>query len=85
MTERFVDFIFTITLETSCEESARIKISGDTVIGLLLHHYSKQNIPICGAKIGMDDFVYKKRHTYGIVIVEEEPYQIIVFLDGQDG
>ena len=91
MTERLVDFILTVALETSCEASARIlktmkiKISGDTVIRLLLHRYSKQTTPICGAKIGVDDFAYKKRHTYGTVIVEEETHQVIAVLDGRDG
>ena len=83
MTERLVDFILTVALETSCEASARIlktmkiKISGDTVIRLLLHRYAKQTTPICGAKIGVDDFAYKKRHTYGTVIVEEETHQVM--------
>ena len=91
MTERLVDFILTVALETSCEASDRIlktmniKISGDTVIRLLLTRYSKQTTPICGAKIGVDDFVYKKRHTYGTVIVEEETHQVIALLDGRDG
>ena len=91
MTERLVDFILTIALETSCEASARIlkamkiKISGDTVIRLLLHHYSEQDTPICGARIGVDDFAYKKRHTYGTVIVEEETRHVITILDGRDG
>ena len=91
MTERLVDFILTVALETSCEASARIlktmkiKISGDTIIRLLLHRYSKQTTPICGAKIGVDDFAYKKRQTYGTVIVEEETHQVIAVLDGRDG
>ena len=91
ITERLVDFILTVALETSCEASARIlktmniKISGDTVIRLLLTRYSKQTTPICGAKIGVDDFAYKKRHTYGTVIVEEETHQVIALLDGRDG
>lgn len=91
MTERLVDFILTVALETSCEASARIlktmniKISGDTIIRLLLTRYSKQTTPICGAKIGVDDFAYKKRHTYGTVIVEEETHQVIALLDGRDG
>ena len=45
MTERCVDFICTLALETSCEGCARvcrtlgIKTSGDTVIRLLLKRY----------------------------------------------
>lgn len=91
MTERLADFILTVALETSCEASARIlksmkiKISGDTVIRLLLNRYSKQDTPVCSARIGVDDFAYKKRHTYGTVIVEEETHQVITILDGRDG
>ena len=91
MTERLVDFILTVALETSCEASARIlktmqiKISGDTVIRLLLKRYSEQDTPVCGAKIGVDDFAYKKRHTYGTVIVDEETHRVVAILDGRDG
>lgn len=66
MTERLVDFILTVVLGTSCEASVRIlkamkiKISGDTVVRLLLNRYSEQETPVCAARIGVDDFAYKK-------------------------
>ena len=48
MTDRLEDFICLLALETSCEASARIlnsvkvKVSGDTVIRLLIKRYMKQ-------------------------------------------
>lgn len=38
-----------------------------------------------GDKIGIDDFAYKKRHTYGTIIVDEETHNPITLLDGRDG
>ena len=64
--------------ETSCEGCARIchtlgiKVSGDTVIRLLLKRYDSFPAPEAGDVIGVDDFAYKKRHTYGTIIVDEK-------------
>lgn len=33
----------------------------------------------------MDDFVFKKRHTYGRIIVDEATHHPVVILDGRDG
>ncbi len=38
-----------------------------------------------GIKIGVDDFAYKKRHTYGTIIVNEENHEPIALLDGRNG
>ena len=38
-----------------------------------------------GERIGVDDFAYKKRHTYGTVIVNGETHNSITLLDGRDG
>ena len=35
--------------------------------------------------IGVDDFAYKKRHTYGTIIVNEENHEPIALLDGRNG
>lgn len=35
--------------------------------------------------IGIDDFAYKKRHTYGIIIVNEENHDPITLLEDRDG
>ena len=54
MTERCADFICTLALETSCEGCARIchtlgiKVSGDTVIRLLLKRYDSFPTPEAG-------------------------------------
>ena len=91
MTERLADLMTTLALETSCEGCARIlksmniKTSGDTVIRTLIKRYEKQPEPECGSAIGVDDFAYKKRHTYGTIIVDEETHKPVAVLDGRDG
>ena len=91
MTERCADFICTLAMESSCEGCARIckalgiKISGDTVIRLLLRKYEVLPGPEVGDVIGVDDFAYKKRHTYGTIIVNEENHEPITLLDGRNG
>ena len=91
MTERCADFVCTLALETSCEGCARIckslgiNISGDTVIRLLLKRYEVLPSPETGDVIGVDDFAYKKRHTYGTIIVNEKTHEPITLLDGRDG
>lgn len=91
MTERLEDFICILAVETSCEACARIlksmnvKISGDTVIRLLTKRYMKQPNSICSSTIGIDDFAFKKRHTYGTIIVDEATHAPVAVLDGRDG
>lgn len=91
MTERLADFVTLLALETSCESCARImqamnvKISGDTVIRLLVKRYSSQPLPVCGPTVGVDDFAFKKRHTYGTIIVDEATHKPVAILDGRDG
>ena len=91
MTERLIDLMTTLAIETSCESCARIlksmnvKTSGDTVIRTLIKRYEKQPAAECGSVIGVDDFSYKKRHIYGTVIVDEETHRPIAVLEGRDG
>lgn len=91
MTERLVDLMITLALETSCEGCARIlksmnvKTSGDTVIRTLIKRYEKQETLTCGSFIGVDDFAYKKRHTYGTIIVDGETHKPVAVLDGRNG
>lgn len=91
MTERLADFICSLALETSCEGCSRIckqmniQVSGDTVIKLLLKRYESQTPEPCGAVIGVDDFAFKKRHTYGTLIVDGETHKPIALLEGRDG
>lgn len=91
MTDRLEDFICMLAIETSCEASARIlnsvnvKVSGDTVIRLLIKRYKNQPPRNCGSTIGIDDFAFKKRHTYGTIIVDEATHSPVAVLDGRDG
>ena len=91
MTERCADFICTLAMETSCEGCSRIckamnlKVSGDTVIRLLTKRYTLQEAAKCGSVIGVDDFAFKKRHTYGTIIVDEATHTPVAILDGRDG
>lgn len=91
MTDRCADFICTLAMETSCEGCSRIckamnlKISGDSVIRLLTKRYNLQEETKCGNIIGVDDFAFKKRHTYGTIIVDEGTHTPVAILDGRDG
>ena len=91
MTERLEDFICILAVETSCEACARImksinvKVSGDTVIRLLTKRYLNQPAPTCGSTVGIDDFAFKKRHTYGTIVVDEATHEPVAVLDGRDG
>jgi transposase len=62
-----------------------IKISCDTDIRLLIKKYKQQPVPICGSVIGVDDFAFKKRHTYGTILVDEATHKPVAVLDGRDG
>ena len=62
-----------------------VKISGDTVIRMLLKRYQTQSHMPCGSHIGVDDFAYKKRHPYGTIIVDENSHIPVAVLEGRDG
>ena len=51
----------------------------------MIRRYSAQPEPACGSAIGVDDFAYKKRHTYGTIIVDEKTHKPVAILDGRDG
>lgn len=91
MTERLAEFVCGLALETSCESCAcilnkiNVKISGDTVIRLLTRRYAAQPASECGNMVGIDDFAFKKRHTYGTVIVDGATHKPVAVLNGRDG
>ena len=91
MTERCEDLVCTLALETSCEGCARIcrnmnlKTSGDSIIRLLVKRFSMQPQAVCGETIGVDDFAFKKRNSYGTIIVDEKTHKPIAILQGRDG
>jgi transposase len=62
-----------------------LKISGDSVIRLLTKRYRLQPVSECGSVIGVDDFAFKKRHTYGTIIVDQATHKPVAILDGRDG
>ena len=90
MTHRLENFIRLLALETSCEGAAvicrqmGIKVSGDTVIRLLMQ-FADEPTPECSDTIGVDDFAYKKGQTYCTVICDGKTRKPIEILDGRDG
>ena len=90
VTSRLEDFIITLALNTSCEGTARIckemniNVSGDTVIKILLRNAQLID-PKCGDFIGVDDWAYRKGHTYGTIICDGVSHKPIALLDGRDG
>lgn len=90
-TERLSKFICTTALETSCEgcsricKSLNINISGDSIIRLLIRKYQELPEVNCGPVVGVDDFAFKKRETYGTIIVDETTHKTITVLEGRDG
>ena len=89
-TERLEKFIVTIATNTSCEGASRIckhmgvKVSGDSIIHLIRMHYEHQEIS-CGSIIGVDDWAYKKGHSYGTIICDADTHKPVALLDGRDG
>ena len=91
LTERCEDFIARLALESSCEGASRIlkelgvAYSGDSIIRLLLKRLKSRPMAEVGSIIGVDDFAYKKRRSYGTVIVDETTRKPVALLDGRDG
>ena len=91
MTERCTDLIIRLALETSCEGASRIlkcmgiQSSGDSIIRLLLRRLDCMEMPEAGDVVGIDDFAFRKRHTYGTIIVDGTTHRPIALLDGRDG
>ena len=55
------------------------------MIRLLTKRYRLHPVAKCGSAIGVDDFAFKKRHTYGTIIVDEATHRPVAILDGRDG
>lgn len=91
MTGRCTELIVRLALETSCEGASRIlqamgiQYSGDSIIRLLLKRLEAMPEPEVGSVIGVDDFAFKKRNTYGTIIVDAQTHKPAAILDGRDG
>lgn len=91
MTERCTDFILRLALETSCEGASRIlkcmgiQYSGDSIIRLLIRRLDERVPAKAGDVIGVDDFAFRKRQSYGTIIVDGETHRPIAILEGRDG
>lgn len=89
MTGRLEDFITTLALQTSCEGASRIcsklgiQVSGDTVIRILLNR-AENNLSVKSEFVGVDDWAYRKRSTYGTIIVDGETHKTLDLLEGRD-
>src|SRR5665648_189245 len=62
----------------------KINVSGDTVIKILLRNAQLIDLK-CGDFIGVDDWAYRKGHTYGTIICDGNTHKPIALLDGRDG
>lgn len=80
-----------LSLRNKLEGAARIaknmniKVSGDTIIKILLKKYNELKINTCSSTVGIDDFAFRKRHNYGTIIVDEKTHKPIAILEGRDG
>jgi transposase len=91
MTTRCEEFIRILALTTSCEGAAMIcarmglNVSGDTIIRMLKKMMIDNPVPKCGDTIGIDDFAYRKSHTYCTVVCDWGTRKPIAVLEGRDG
>jgi len=90
MTRRCEDFVRALALETNCEGAAMIckllgiKISGDTIIGML-RKLADCTLRPMGDVIGVDDFAYRKGKRYCTAIYDGVTHRPIDILEGRDG
>lgn len=91
LTERCRNFIVQLALETNCEGASRIlkeigiEYSGNSIVRLLLRRLEEMPEPEVGNVIGVDDFAYRKGHTYGTIIVDGQTHRPVSVLEGRDG
>ena len=90
MTRRCRDFAVKVAVVTDAENASKllqylhIRISGDTLLRYLRQD-SQAIEPYAGKGIGVDDWAYRKRKSYGTLIVDLETHQPIDLLEGRDG
>ena len=64
--------------------SLRIQASGDTLLRYAKGQGETLDLPLVKG-IGVDDWAYRKRHTYGTIIVDLATHQPLELLEGRDG
>ena len=84
------DFACVLAIETSSKPVPdyaihEIKISRDTGHSSAFEKEREERAETCGSVIGIDDFAFKKRHTYGTIIVDGETHEPVAVLEGRDG
>jgi len=88
-TRRCSKYILSLATHVSAETAAKIlalqgiKVSGDTLLNML-----KKAVDTYGheppTKIGVDDWSYRKGHTYGTIICDLDTHEVIDVLEGRD-
>lgn len=63
----------------------KLQIIGNNAIRLLIQCYHLQSVLERGSGIGINDFAFKKRHTYGMIIDDQETHEPVAILDERDG
>ena len=63
---------------------AAISPSSDNVIRMLLCRHSAQPEEKCGECVGIDDFTFKKRETYGTIVVDGAAHRPAALLEGRN-
>ena len=80
-----------LALETSCEGAAIIckrmglNVSGDTILRKLKQMADHEKPQTCGEVIGVDDFAYRKGHSYCTIVCDEATHRPVAVLEGRDG
>lgn len=83
MTERLAEFLCTLALETSCEGAARIaknmniKVSGNTIVKILLKKYDAMKINTYSSIVGIGDFAFRKYIIMELLLLMKKHIKIV--------
>ena len=62
-----------------------LRISGDTIIRMLKKMADENPASKCSDTVGVDDFAYKKGHTYCTIVCDYETRCPVAVLEGRNG